>query len=160
MQLFILDRDPEVAASMLCDSHLRKMCLETAQILSSIMTIKNISPESGMPKAYNLKHPVITALETPYKIDWIVLHNIALHREYIRRFGKEHSYMKLAMQYKKYLFSENAEFDDSFCRNFKDFQSPHQDIVAAYRSYYIHKKSIMKKWSYTNAAEPVWLKNQ
>ena len=40
MQLFILDYNPKKAAQMLADTHVRKMCLETAQILSAIL-IKN-----------------------------------------------------------------------------------------------------------------------
>ena len=37
MQLFILDHDPGRVPAMLCDVHVRKMCLETAQILSSVI---------------------------------------------------------------------------------------------------------------------------
>ena len=56
MQLFILDRDPEKAAQMLCDSHLRKMCLETAQILSSVLYLQGKSLADGMPNPY---HPIL-----------------------------------------------------------------------------------------------------
>ena len=60
MQLFILDYAPRRAAGMLCDVHLRKMCLETAQILSSVLFLqgRELCPE--MPRVYNPAHPVIT----------------------------------------------------------------------------------------------------
>ena len=45
MNIFVLDPDPEKAASMLCDCHVRKMCLETAQILSACMVIRDIPLE-------------------------------------------------------------------------------------------------------------------
>ena len=36
MNVFILDTNPHAAAKMQCDKHVVKMCLETAQILSTI----------------------------------------------------------------------------------------------------------------------------
>lgn len=37
MNIFVLDKNPSMAAQMLCDCHVRKMCVETAQILSGVM---------------------------------------------------------------------------------------------------------------------------
>ena len=59
MQIFVLDYDPKKAASYLSDIHLNKMCLETAQILSSIMVVNHIDLVEGMPKPFNVRHPVI-----------------------------------------------------------------------------------------------------
>ena len=50
MQLFILDYDPELVPGMLCDAHLRKMCLETAQILSSVLLAKGKQRQKDMPR--------------------------------------------------------------------------------------------------------------
>ena len=36
MNIFILDRDPVLAAQYQCDKHVVKMVLETAQIMSTI----------------------------------------------------------------------------------------------------------------------------
>ncbi|WP_237342937.1 pyrimidine dimer DNA glycosylase/endonuclease V [Wolbachia endosymbiont of Folsomia candida] len=36
MNIFILHEDPVIAAQMLCDKHVVKMVLETAQLLSSV----------------------------------------------------------------------------------------------------------------------------
>ena len=82
MQLFVLDYDPGRAAVMLCDVHLRKMCLETAQILSSVLFRQGRGLLPEMPKAYNPAHPVIRAVDTPQKINWVLLYNYALHGEY------------------------------------------------------------------------------
>ena len=35
MNIFYLDRDPKIAAQMMCDKHVVKMILESAQILST-----------------------------------------------------------------------------------------------------------------------------
>ena len=160
MQIFVIDYVPEQAAAMLCDVHLRKMCLETAQILSAVLYTKNLELQSGMPQPYNCRHPVIAALDTPAKINWTLLHNLALHREYFRRFGKYHAFSPLADSYTKMLFSPETSLQKeylSFARNFKNMTIPEPDIVKAYRIYYRYKKRVMRRWHYTNAEEPQWL---
>ena len=37
MNIFVLDRDPKVAAFMMCDKHVVKMILESAQMLSAVL---------------------------------------------------------------------------------------------------------------------------
>ena len=61
MNIFVLDEYPSVAAQMLCDCHLRKMCVETAQILSGVMLRRGMELLDGMPRPQNVKHPVIVA---------------------------------------------------------------------------------------------------
>ena len=161
MQLFVLDYVPRRAAGMLCDVHLRKMCLETAQILSSVLFLQGRELAPGMPKVYNPAHPVIQAVDTPLKINWVILYNKALHREYFRRFGRKHAYRFLCSQYRKRLWSCGVKLqkkDLSFARNFKDVEISEPDIVRAYRSYYCYKKTLLHRWSYTNTPEPEWLK--
>ena len=161
MQLFILDYAPRRAAGMLCDVHLRKMCLETAQILSSVLFLqgRELCPE--MPRVYNPAHPVIKAVDTPQKINWVILYNKALHREYFRRFGRKHAYRFLCPQYRERLWTSGVKLqkkDLSFARNFKDAEITEPDIVRAYRLYYRYKKTLLRFWRYTKTAEPPWLK--
>ena len=161
MQLFILDYAPRRAAGMLCDVHLRKMCLETAQILSGVLFIQGRGLAPGMPKVYNPAHPVIKALDSPQKINWVILYNKALHREYFRRFGRKHAYHFLCPQYRKRLWNGKVilhKKDLSFARDFKDVDIDEPDIVCAYRQYYRYKKRLLKYWNYTKTAEPKWLK--
>ena len=37
MNIFVLDRDPKTAAYMMCDKHVVKMILESAQMLSAVL---------------------------------------------------------------------------------------------------------------------------
>ena len=158
MQLFILDHDPAIAAQMLADTHLRKMCLENAQILSAVIINKGLDLPDALPKAYNPAHPVIQAVNTPFKINWVLAHNEALHREYRRRFNKTHAYSKWCGIYKTLLYSTSPGIAElSFARVFKDFATDTTDIVQAYREYYRFKKSIIRNWHYTNTYEPEWL---
>ena len=161
MQLFILDHDPAQAARMLSDIHLRKMCLETSQILSALITNKGEELLPGMPKICNRNHPVIKALDNTAKINWVLSYNDERHREYFRRFHKHHAYSFLCRAYREKLFSVLAgEYADlwSFARAFKGITIRTKDIVEAYREYYRFKKSIIRNWKYTNAEEPEWLK--
>ena len=163
MQIFVLDYNPKIAASYLSDIHLNKMCLETAQILSSVMVINGVGLDEGMPKPFNINHPVIKAVNTQSKINWLILYNCYLHLEYFKRFGYRHAYAELTILYCNKLvkilentFSYNKE-ELTFCRDFKDFESNKIDIVEAFKDYYRYKKSIIKRWKYTNASEPDWL---
>ena len=159
MQLFILDRDPLAVPRMLCDAHVRKMCLETAQILSSVLCRQGKMLSAGMPRPYNLNHPVVRALDTPWKVNWAVRFNRALHREYIRRFDKPHAYHPLCPVYRKRLFRRPArmEPDWSFARDFRNTVISDPDIVLAYREYYRLKKKMIRNWKYTRTSEPEWL---
>ena len=161
MQLFILDLDPGRVPAMLCDAHVRKMCLETAQILSSVIRRQGRKLPPGVPKPYNVNHPVIRALDTAQKINWAVRFNTALHREYCRRFGKKHAYSGLTGIYHAILFRSGPTIDPAgwtFARDFKDVTINEPDIVLAYREYYRHKKKNLRRWHYTGTKEPDWLK--
>ena len=164
MQLFILDYDPELVPGMLCDAHLRKMCLETAQILSSVLLAKGKQRQKDMPKPYNPKHPVIRALDTDQKINWAAAFNSALHAEYLRRFGKTHAYAVLCRGYENLLCLPGIRIDPegwSFARAFKGITITEPDIVAAYRTYYRYKKRLLlPNWVYTRTGEPDWLKDE
>ena len=157
MQLFILDPEPEAAATMLCDVHLRKMCLETAQILSSVIVRCGGELLPQMPRAYNINHPVITALDTPFKINWAVRHNEGLQREYGYRFGRRHAYWSLTAVYREKRFTAGAVVEDwSFARNFSGVGIAEPSIIGAYREYYRYKKQLLSRWHYTRREEPPW----
>ena len=160
MQLFILDRDPEQAARMLCDAHLRKMCLETAQILSARLFLAGRPAAPAMPKPCYVSHPVIRALDTAWKLNWAVACNEALHREYLYRFGKPHAYCGLAPEYRRLQHvsrPDGTAEDWTFARAFHGLRITEPDLVAAYRQYYRFKKNRLKHWRYTHRAEPGWL---
>ena len=158
MQLFILDRNPYHAVKMLADVHVRKMCLETAQILSAITVLNGKKLSEDMPKVYNINHPVIRAINSSSKINYTLHYNLALQNEFLYRFDKKHKYFEIAAKYFNELYSVNCVRNDfSFCRNFKDCEIKNPDIVEAYREYYIFKKSIIRNWHYTKCKEPDFL---
>jgi hypothetical protein len=50
MNIFILDLDPVISASMLCDKHVVKMIVESAQMLSTAHRILDGKFETGLSK--------------------------------------------------------------------------------------------------------------
>lgn len=161
MQLFILDREPDRVPGLLCDVHVRKMALETAQILSSVIVLQGGKTAPGMPKPYNLNHPVIRALDSPWKVNWTLRFNAALHAEYRYRFGRAHAYAPLCAVYTDMLFRElppETVPDWTFGRVFKNFTTDEPDLIRAWRLYCRSKKRVIRNWRYTRRAEPGWLR--
>ena len=158
MQIFILDRDPEISAKSLSDVHVIKMCLENVQILSTILEIKSIPRHFYLPKPYNTKHPVITAVDTAAKINWLLEYNFALQCEFYHRFGKRHAYFCHHHIYSDALYTYGVAADCSgMARVFTGFTTDEPDLVEAHRCYYRFKKTKIKRWKYTNSEEPQWI---
>lgn len=83
MNIFVLDEDPLIAAQMLCDKHVVKMALESAQLLSNV--------NGGPYKLTHVNHPcTLWAATGRYNYDWLVKHGLEICREYTRRYNKEH----------------------------------------------------------------------
>ena len=51
MNIFILDKSPVKAAQMLCDRHVPKMIVESAQMLSTIHRMLDGTPEKRRSKS-------------------------------------------------------------------------------------------------------------
>lgn len=93
MNVFYCDKDPVAAAQSLCDKHVVKMCLETAQILSTVAREISVGGDlDGLYKPTHTKHPVVQTAATydEYR-DWIYDHGVALGDEYRRRFDRVHA---------------------------------------------------------------------
>ncbi len=145
MNIFILDRNPVFAAHYLCDKHVVKMCLETAQILSTI--------NGGPYKATHKNHPcVLWAGRTIGNYNWLYTHGVAIANEYTFRFGKTHKSKEVieALQTPVVPITDTPIEDFVLCMpdNFK-IENP----VSAYRNYYMTKRDFCK---WTNREIPNW----
>jgi len=161
MNIFYLDHDPRENARMHCDQHVRKMMLEYAQIMSTVINAVGKSNREGRDKLYkptHKDHPSVRwAMETLAHYDYLYLLWVNLHDEYLYRFGKKHkSYVEL-----NYILADspfnytNIEF--SFTSPPQVMPEEYQDpvsTVAAYRRYYIHEKSRFATW--TKRPVPGW----
>lgn len=155
MNIFVLDENPRKAVTMLCDCHLRKMCVETAQILSGVMLRRGMTLLDGMPKPQNINHPVIVAADGVKSANWLLFYNSCLHLEYFRRFAKMHCYERLQDEYLMALRTVAAGTDCAgLAKCCGDLDVADLDIVTAYRKYYTEVKKPQltknKMWKFTN----------
>ena len=86
MNIFVLDLRPNRAAQMMCDKHIIKMILESAQLLCA-----HFEPGIAPYKRTHYNHPCsiwIRRSRTNYQ--WLLDHADALCDEYAFRYGKIH----------------------------------------------------------------------
>jgi hypothetical protein len=163
MNIFVLDENPAKAAQMLCDCHLRKMCVETAQILSGVMLRNGMELLENMPQPQNINHPVIKAIDTPEKKNWVWFYFWGLLHEFCYRFGEHHKYVQLTRLYFDELITQGI---DDNCANLAkctgDLDVADLDIVTAYRKYYkeVKKTQLQAKglWKFTSRED--WTNEQ
>ena len=150
MNIFYLDSNPREAAQMMCDKHVVKMILESAQMLSTahrVLDGNEIADSKGLYKMAHKNHPSTIWVRTnSSNYEWLWEHMDALMKEYTYRYGKHHATERLT----HYLWE--------FPRNIShgDFTDPPQcmpdyckdeDTVLAYQTYYIVEKSNFAKWT-------------
>ena len=94
MQLFIVSKDPEVCARYLDDRRVRKILIESAQMLCTSVAIyePEYARSQGLMKPFNPKHPVVQWVsKTRANWMWTLDYHLALCAEYRRRFNKTHA---------------------------------------------------------------------
>lgn len=154
MNIFVLDPSPADAPQMLCDCHLRKMCLETAQILSGVMLRRGMPLRDGMPKPQNINHPVIVAAEKIGGTLWVIWYNLHLQIEYLNRFYTGHKYCDMAFEYISALGKKEMANCTDLAKCCGTLDVADLDIVTAYKKYYteVKKPTLQSKglWNFTN----------
>ena len=143
MNIFVLDEDPHVAASMACDKHVVKMILETAQMLCAAAIAKGYEMPYG---ATHKHHPcTLWAGLSRGNWDWLVEHGMALCAEYTLRYGKVHKSQQI--------IEHARDMKISFCNQqltpFAQAMPPqykNECAVTAYRAYYMGEKARFATW--------------
>ena len=163
MNIFVLDRNPKIAAYMMCDKHVVKMILESAQMLSAVLDCqykdeykgsdKPVIEQFGLPgypKAH-AKHPcALWARQSKQNAMWLVQHMRALCLEYTKRYNKFHKQDVLPLVYEAQL--EYCEFDSKkqteFVQAITNTDLHGDDPVEAYREYYRKEKAHFCTWKH------------
>ena len=161
MNIFVLDADPAKAAQALCDQHLGKMLLESAQLLCNAHV--GIPAHAAPYKPTHLKHPCSTWTAATYgNYMWLCHHARELGAEYEHRFGKKHASAVVAQWCMLHtpigpspmLIAPRTPFIQAMPEHYCG-----PDAVAAYRRYYTAEKMILrgKPVTWTRRERPVWL---
>lgn len=157
MNIFFVDRDPSAAARALCDKHLRKMLLETAQILCTVHHIHRTDPELIPYKPTHAGHPCVKwAAESKLHFYWLWNYGGSMGIEYLLRFGKSHKSSSIISEIGL------LPFPMGWGQQWSDPPQcmPHEykcdNTVEAYRRYYaLGKRDVCS--GYTRTKLPVWL---
>ncbi len=157
MNIFYLDESPYISANMMCDKHVVKMIVETAQLLSTAHHELDGEPSIECYKATHKNHPSAKWVrENRGNYDWAWLHLNALCKEYTFRYGKIHKVERAGLLDRlvnsPYELRHGERTDPPQCM----LDDCKQDsTVQAYRDYYIKHKAHFAKWNKARSA-PDW----
>lgn len=179
MNIFILDKDPTIAAQLQCDKHVVKMIVESAQMLSTAHRILDghvekrpsksgkrmvnywVHPDKEMEnklyKAVHHHHPcTVWTMESSTNYHWHLSHFIALLKEYEHRYSKVHGSKK--MLYTLSVLPKNIYIgpQTKFKLAMADYPEciALKDPVKAYRAFYQTKQARFKMaWTKRNIPE-------
>lgn len=181
MNIFILDKNPVLAAQMHNDVHVRKMIVESGQMMSTNYRMLNGTMEkrpsaSGktmqkhwvldnecleelLYKTVHINHPcTIWMRESQAHWDWHLEFFNALCDEYTYRFGKVHETDNKLREVFNNLDPNISKKEFTGFVTAMD-QYPHcvvlGDVVQSYRNYYVDQK--LKFTTYTKREAPEWL---
>jgi hypothetical protein len=154
MNIFVLDKDPIIAASYYCDKHVVKMPTEIAQMLCNAFE-PNFKP---IFKRTHYNHPISKWVRSSMQnYLWTIAHGLEVCKEYTKRYGKIHKSQRVIEWCRnnmgKISFSFNSFIEHPICVS---EQCDRSDPVTAYRDFYIKDKAYFAKWKLGNI--PFWFK--
>jgi hypothetical protein len=184
MNIFYVDKNPATAAKMMCDKHIIKMILESAQMLCTAKRVldgkeyiaktkngrnikrwklDNPNEEATIYKAGWLGHPSTQwVLKSAYNYTWLYKHMIALNEEYKLRWQKDKDHVSITKLGQLLSVPPKNAPLDILGTDATPAMPEHckivGDVVGSYRKYYILEKQRFAKWEKPNAVMPDWYK--
>lgn len=161
MNIFVLHRNPIVAARYHCDKHLIKMISETSQMICNTIRHTGIDCEIPLMRKSHDNHPCSVWMRQCFgNLEWSYCLLAALLKEYDHRYGKPDKFVRARQicewcydnQYLLMHFLPTGP-RTPFVQAMPD-QYKRPDPVDAYRAYYLGEKARFAKW--TNRQEPNW----
>jgi hypothetical protein len=159
VNIFYLDRDPVVAAQMMCDKHVVKMILESAQMLSTAHRVLDGDEHAnnvGMYKMTHKNHPSTIWVRANYEnYDWLHEHMEALMTEYTYRYGKHHATERLIHSLWEHPKNITHGYFTDPPQCMPDNCKSAVSTITAYRTYYIVEKLGFATWK--RRTKPEWV---
>lgn len=154
MNIFYLDTNIHKCAEYHCDKHVVKMCIEYAQLLSSVHHMIG----ANFIGLYNLTHKnhpcAVWARSSLQNYEYLFSLAIVLGEEYTHRYGKSHKSIGVVETMCIPDLPNTGFTDPPKC--VPDDLKPMDDVVEAYRIYYKRDKAHFCKW--TKREVPEWFK--
>jgi len=162
MNIFAVDNSPIVAARSLCDEHVRKMIVESSQMLSLAYSLERLAEEDcprtqkGTARKHTHRnHPCSKwTLTSMCNWQWLLDHVGALCGEFEYRFDKVHFTQTFVEWLQTHPPTLPAQPLTQFVQAIKDQELHRPNPIDAYRLYYCVEKSRFATW--TKRQPPVW----
>jgi len=157
LNIFYLHKSPAKAAQYMCDKHVVKMILESAQLLC---TAHHVCPTGEeLPEKFYKKthanHPCAIWVRTNTgNYSWMTTHALALLSEYTHRYDKEHASTPVI----RWCSVNNPDIPKGKFTEIPQCMPDEykmEDPVIAYRNYYNQAKSHLHSWK--NRPVPIWV---
>jgi hypothetical protein len=153
VNIFVLSSDPAAAAGYLCNKHVVKMPVETAQMLCSA--------HSG-PAPYkktHVNHPCsIWARTSICNYQWLCEHGMAICDVYRQRYGRTHASQAVIEWCMNHVPSLDGIALTAFVQAMPEKYKSNICVIRAYRDYYFHEKRHFAVWP--NNDMPFWMRKR
>jgi len=160
VNIFAVQLCPAESASDLCDQHIVKMPIETAQMVSTNLCLLGL-PHDYKPCYQN--HPcTIWARKSYENFNWLISHGLALCYTYSQRYKRVHKSQRVIQNalktLKEALVDGVIEFPEDSLTPFAQAmpeQYKSDNAIEAYRNYYKAEKMGFARWKHSS--KPSWL---
>ena len=150
MNIFALDNDPSVAASLHCDQHVNKMLIESTQLLCNAIRSAGIPSDIPIYKPTHVNHPCsIWVRSGRENAQWLFTLISYLNMQYKHRFLKQtnHASYTIANGISPYMsrlaaLGQRTPFIQCMPEEYRITENP----VMAYRDYYLGEKLKFARW--------------
>jgi len=162
MNIFALSDNPEEAAEMMCDKHLSKMVVESAQMMASALRFHGATDKdmpltlNGTPYKGGYPHHPCTrwTQENQSNFLWLARHAVALADQFKSRYGRPHACLlpinQMYWMCDDYLpEGDRTPFAQAMPEEYKM-----SNAILAYRQYY-HTKTFAK-WEMGRVSPNWW----
>jgi hypothetical protein len=165
MNIFILDKDPVLAAQYHCDNHIRKLSTEMAQMLNmNSIYLGGTSFKRDYPPYTHYKfskkhinHPCTKWLrESLDNSLWGIKYGLAVAEQFKIRYGKEHKTKRAIIWVFKHGTLPKKRGLTSFPICVRE-DLKNDDVVESYRRSYAFDKVSFAAWN-KGISEPYWFK--
>ena len=155
MNIFVLDKNPAIAAQYHCDKHVIKLIVEAAQMLSTAIRYFGIDCE-GLYKSIHLNHPCTQwVIKSRSNAEWLLQLGFDLCDEYYLRYSNIHKTYNVLKEIRdnQLLLCIPDIGMTPFVQAMPDKYKNDYDVVKAYRNYYMGEKRSFAKWK---IKKPEW----
>ena len=155
MNIFYLDENPKTAAIMLCDQHIRKMQIESAQMCCTAHW--ETGGEAPYKRAHKNHPSTIWTRQSIQHYRWLIVHGLEICNEFTKRYGKHHKTQDVLEWCRD---NEPSIPDGGFTPPPQCMPDQYKmsDTIEAYKNFYIQDKVGIKglSWKKLNN-KPIWV---